>query len=98
MGIQTNKRTYQQTGFGKRNIMGIYNSLSEDTYFTLQLFDNMPDSQPPALEISGSKELNKEALEARLSALARYDLYDHMDMNCNAGFGNSVTLRLYGKR
>ena len=66
--------------------------------FTLQLFDDMPDSQPPSLEISGSKELNKEALEARLSALARYDLYDHMDMNCNAGFGNSVTLRLYGKR
>ena len=98
MGIQTNKRTYQQTGFGKRNILGIYHSLSEDTYFTLQLFDGMPDSESPSMEISGSMELNKEILDARLSALDRYTLYDHMDMNCNVGFGNSVVLRLYGKR
>lgn len=93
----TTKYSYYQTGFSVRNIRSIFNSLSEDSYFTVKLYQDMPEDGEPLFEASGNKEMAADYLRMRFKSLDARWIFRNMDMQCNSGFGNSVTLILYNK-
>lgn len=94
---EATKYSYYQTGFSVRNIRSIFNSLSEDSYITVKLYQGMPEDGEPLFEASGNKEMAADYLRMRFNSLDAHWIFQNMSMQCNAGFGNSVTLTLYNK-
>lgn len=88
---------YYQTGFSMRNVRSFFNALSEDSFFTLQIYEDAPNGVP-MIEVFGLKEDSADVIRKKFNCISSDVIYESMSIQCNSGFGNSVTVTLYHRK